>query len=121
MAGIKRKEAVAFKPQAGNAHKKPKKEEQTERKLIEKVEPLETATDSDPIVESDTTSQSGEDDGTSWPSDDDGEPDEWTGVDEDSEDGGVEVEEQTAKTIAKGTAANGAPNSASSVCHSMSQ
>ena len=31
----------------------------------------EAETDSDPIVESDTTEQSGDDDGVSWPSDDD--------------------------------------------------
>lgn len=30
---------------------------------------LETETDSDPIVESDTTEHSGDDDGVSWPSD----------------------------------------------------
>ena len=54
----------------------------------------ETETDSDPIVESSTVSESGEDDGVSWPSDgeDEGEvqwPEEE--LEEDNEDGGVEV------------------------------
>ncbi|KAL8981122.1 MAG: hypothetical protein Q9177_005673 [Variospora cf. flavescens] len=35
------------------------------------VRDLETATDSDPIIESDSTEHSGDDDGVSWPSDDD--------------------------------------------------
>ena len=48
----------------------------------------ETLTDSDPLVESDTTSQSGADDGVSWPSDD--EPDE----EEEAAGDGVEEDEQ---------------------------
>ena len=34
----------------------------------------ETETDSDPVVESDTTEHSGDDDGVSWPSDEDERP-----------------------------------------------
>ena len=58
---------------------------------------LETATDSDPIVESDTTSQSGDDDGISWPSDEKVEADEdGEGVEiaNDKEDGGVKITEE---------------------------
>ena len=60
------------------------------------VEPLDAETDSDPIIESDTTSQSGEDDGVSWPSDNEGrdsenEVESWAGASEG--DGGVEVPE----------------------------
>ena len=51
----------------GRNHKKLK----TEKKKVAAPSraKLETATDSDPIVESDTTEHSGEDDGESWPSD----------------------------------------------------
>ena len=91
MAGIKRKQAFETKSQPGNIQKKHKKEES--RKLSKPLEPLEAETDSDPIIESDTTSQSGEDDGVSWPSDDQGgdgqkEVELWEGSSE--EDGGVE-------------------------------
>ena len=41
------------------------------KKLKVPLSDLETATDSDPIIESDTTEHSGEDDGESWPSTDD--------------------------------------------------
>lgn len=53
----------------------------------------ETETDSDPIVESDTTSQSGNDDGVSWPSEDDADgEDAWNGVEEQEDrDGGIRI------------------------------
>ena len=63
------------------------------------VQDLETATDSDPIVESDTTSQSGDDDGASWPSDEEHEEGEdWEGVEvaEDNDDGGVKIAAEAA-------------------------
>lgn len=69
MAGLKRKEAPSTKAQLSNVHKKSKKE--AAQVKISRVEPstLEAETDSDPIIESDTTNHSGDDDGVSWPSD----------------------------------------------------
>jgi len=110
MASTKRKGAVAFKSENGNAQKKPRIEEKPGKKTITKLAVLETATDSDPIVESDTTSQSGEDDGVSWPCDDDGEPDEWAGVEEDNKTGGMKTAKEAAITESKRTAANGTMN-----------
>ena len=93
MAGIKRKQAFETKPQPGIIQKKHKKEEES-HKLSKPLEPLEAETDSDPIEESDTASQSGEDDGVSWPSADEGgdgqkEVELWEGASE--EDGGVDL------------------------------
>lgn len=69
MAGIKRKEAPISNAQASSVHKKTKS--RNAQVKISKVEPLvlEVKTDSDPIIESDTTEHSGDDDGISWPSD----------------------------------------------------
>ena len=93
MADMKRKRAFETKSQPAGIQKKHKKEEKS-HKLSKPVEPLEAETDSDPIIESDTASQSGEDDGVSWPSDDEGgdgqkENELWEGALEG--DGGVEV------------------------------
>ena len=93
MAGLKRKEALETKSQPAVIQKKHKKEEKS-HKLSKLVEPPEAETDSDPIIESDTTSQSGEDDGVSWPSDDEdsdsqNKVESWEGASEG--DGGVEV------------------------------
>ncbi len=68
---MKRKRTFETKSQPGSIQKKHKKEGES-YKTSKPVEPLEAETDSDPIVESDTTSQSGEDDGVSWPSDNEG-------------------------------------------------
>ena len=86
MAGTKRKGAFETKSQPGRIQKKHKKEEEN-HKSSTAVEPLEAETDSDPIVESDTTSQSGDDDGVSWPSDNEGgdgqmEVESWEGASE---------------------------------------
>ena len=86
MADMKRKRAFETKSQPGNIQKKHKKEEESHRSS-ELVEPVEAETDSDPIIESDTTSQSGEDDGVSWPSDNEGgdgqkEVESWEGASE---------------------------------------
>ena len=72
MAGIKRKQAPVNKTN-GNI-KKPRiapghQERKATKKFISEEE-IEAETDSDPIIESDTTEHSGEDDGASWPSDD---------------------------------------------------
>ena len=73
------------------------------------IETKETETDSEPIVDSDTTSQSGEDDGVSWPSDSDEEEQSGhfdqehdfeeeddtearRGIEEEDEDGGVKLQ-----------------------------
>lgn len=69
MAGIKRKDAPSAKSLGGKSSKK-HKIEVTQSKISD-VKIQETETDSDPIVESETTEHSGEDDGVSWPSDDD--------------------------------------------------
>ena len=71
MAATKRKRAFETKSQHGSIQKKHKKEEESHRSS-KRVELVEAETDSDPIIESDTTSQSGEDDGVSWPSDNEG-------------------------------------------------
>ena len=71
MAGIKRKGALDEKVRTEDRRKKQKNDgKRLETSNLEL--PLETETDSDPIVESETTSQSGEDEGASWPSDDEG-------------------------------------------------
>ena len=80
MAAAKRKENTDSKIHTGSTPKKARKEADLANgsKL---VQDLETATDSDPLVESDTTTQSGDDDGISWPSDDEVEASEhWKGV-----------------------------------------
>ena len=93
MATSKRKENPNSKLHAGSTPKKPKQEEKL-AKGSKRVQELETATDSDPLVESNTTSQSGDDDGISWPSNEeteDGESWEGVGVAEDNDDGGVKI------------------------------
>ena len=66
MAGLKRKNApVHVKGVSKKQKNGPEKANLPKRIDI----PLEVETDSDPIVESDTNSQSGDDDGASWPSD----------------------------------------------------
>ena len=72
MAGIKRKQAPVNK--INGKTKKPRitsgyEEHKATKPTIPRKE-LEAETDSDPIIESDTTEHSGEDDGVSWPSDD---------------------------------------------------
>ncbi|MCJ1388583.1 pumilio domain member 6 [Xylographa bjoerkii] len=70
MAGLKRKEH----PQTGGTARGNAKKVKTEsRKKVRPITPPsdpEAQTDSDPIIESDTTKHSGDDDGVSWPSDD---------------------------------------------------
>lgn len=76
MAGIKRKGAPVSKANGSDTHKKAKVDQKARKKSAPPAKDLETATDSDPIVESDTTEHSGDDDGESWPSDNEevGEP-----------------------------------------------
>lgn len=95
MAGSKRKENPITTLHAGNSSKRPKKEERPAKgsKCV-LVRDSETATDSDPLVESDTTTQSDDDDGASWPSDEEskeGEVWEGVGVAEENEDRGVKT------------------------------
>lgn len=78
MATFKRK-APTLQPQEGKNTKKSKKNGLDPLKRKERN--LETETDSDPIVESETTEHSGDDDGVSWPSD----------REEEEEEGGVEL------------------------------
>ena len=94
MVPPKRKENPNSKTHAGNVPKKPKKEE---------LRDLETATDSDPLVESDTTSQSGDHDGVSWPSDEELE----AGEDLENDDGGVRI---AAEAAGASQSAKKAPN-----------
>lgn len=69
MAGIKRKVAPSGQPSGGKPSKKHKIEVSRPRISEGSIKIQETETDSDPIVESDTTEHSGDDDGVSWPSD----------------------------------------------------
>lgn len=72
MAGLKRKLQASSVPHKSSI-KKQKQKQETKPTLKTKVSAtnLETETDSDPIVESETPEFSGEDDGVSWPSEDD--------------------------------------------------
>lgn len=69
MAGIKRKDAPSGKSSGSKSNKKHKIEDSRSNVSEGLVKIQETETDSDPIVESDTTEHSGDDDGISWPSD----------------------------------------------------
>ena len=68
-------------------------------KIRSKLE--ETETDSDPIVESDTTDQSGSDNGVSWPSEDD-EGEEQDVPEGDDDDGGVKLPIRNHKPLKDG-------------------
>ena len=84
MAPIKRKAAPYDSGRI--LPKRPKKVEiEVTEKKRSKIAEVES--DSDPIIESDTADESGEDDGVSWPSDEEVEDE----VEDDDEDGGVEV------------------------------
>ena len=69
MVGIKRKQSAS----SGNKSGHIKKRKHTSPPAVESSTSsnLEAETDSDPIIESDTTEQSGDGDGVSWPSDQD--------------------------------------------------
>ena len=87
MAPVKRKS-----PAQSNGELQNKRLKQEGPQLPVRSKVAETETDSDPLVESDTTSQSGDDDGVDWPSDD--EPDEknqWNGGEEQDEEENVGV------------------------------
>lgn len=71
MAGVKRKEYPISNVVRNGASKKSKSESEKIARPVTPPSDLEAQTDSDPIVESDTTEHSGDDDGVSWPSDDD--------------------------------------------------
>ena len=103
MAGIKRKELDGLSSRGANLHKKPRKEQIATKKSTKELHVEETATDSDPIVESDTASQSGEDDGVGWPSDGDEDGEERGGVNLENDDGDIEM---AANTISKSAAFN---------------
>ena len=104
MAALKRKEALVAGFQGGNIQKKPKREEKGEKKPIpSNAVPLETETDSEPIMESDTTSQSGDDDGASWPSHTESEEFGGVSIDDGNDDNGLRI----------AAGASGAPQSAS--------
>ena len=78
MAMSKRK--ANLQAEGGTRRKKVKKEEYA---VPVRSQIAETEEDSEPIVESDTTSQSGDDDGESWPSDEDvGDDDAFSGFEE---------------------------------------
>ena len=76
MGSIKRKSLAINGHQEHKASKKAKVTRSEPEDELEK----EAETDSDPIVESSTSSESGEDDGVSWPEDE--EPEEFEGVEE---------------------------------------
>ena len=76
MAGIKRKQPEVAGGRVKGGSKKSKIEPKNAKKSarpptpLSDISELEAETDSDPIIESDTTEHSGDDDGVSWPSDD---------------------------------------------------
>ena len=70
MPAIKRKNG-ALKEQAASPTKKSRVDRKEASKPKIRSEFTEAETDSDPIVESDTTDHSGSDNGVSWPSEDD--------------------------------------------------
>ena len=109
MAASKRKENPSTNLHAGNVSKKPKKEEKLAKSSI-RLQDLETATDSDPLVESDTASQSGDDDGVSWPSDEDAKKSEACddgALAEDNDGGGVESAAGASPLAKKASNVNG--------------
>lgn len=69
MVGIKRKQSAS----SGTKSSRIKKRKHTSPPAVESSTSsnLEAETDSDPIIESDTTDHSGDGDGVSWPSDQD--------------------------------------------------
>ena len=69
MAHVKRKNVTNSDQQPGSLPKRPKKVEDSKSKVAASRFTEEAETDSDPIIESETGSDSGEDDGASWPSD----------------------------------------------------
>ena len=114
MAAPKRKENPSSHFHTGSTLKKPRKDENlTNGSKI--IHDLETATDSDPIVESDTTSQSGDDDGVSWPSDEEHEAGEaWEGIeDADDKERGEDKIAETAGASKSGTKIQNAKDPAS--------
>ncbi len=70
MPAWKRKRVLNAALATGTDHKRLKNKASQSTKARRTLQVLETETDSDPIVESDTTEHSGDDDGASWPSDD---------------------------------------------------
>ena len=104
MAGTKRNSTT----NGNNVSKKSRIEGTSKRKSPKGKLVEETATDSDPIVESDTASQSGEDDGTSWPSEVEEKGREFDGIEEDNEEGGISIAAHAAQTEPKPSASNGA-------------
>ena len=83
MAVAKRKNTPESGQISGSPPKRFKKEQSLDSKPKKSRFTEEAETDSDPIVESDTGSESGEDDGASWPSD--GEGDEVWGMDKEAD------------------------------------
>lgn len=116
MAGLKRKGGSESNSQVANTAKKVKKEHGS-LNASKNIEELEAQTDSDQIVESETTSQSGDDDGVSWPSDEENEEiDDWAGVsdEEEQDDGGANVMAKAGSAphpIPKGSSTNDANQS----------
>ena len=106
MAGIKRKQAPVNKTNWNT--KKPRitpghAEHKTTKPIIPPEE-LEAETDSDPIIESDTTEHSGEDDGASWPSDYEQELEKFPAQEHDDGAGVVKVASSLSKQVKQAVA-----------------
>lgn len=71
MAHAKRKNVINSDQQPGSLPKRPKKAKDSKSNVKASRFTEEAETDSDPIIESETGSDSGEDDGASWPSEND--------------------------------------------------
>lgn len=122
MAQVKRK----GEHENGVRTKRIKQEEDAEIKppVKHKSKIAETETDSEPIVESETTSQSGNDDGVSWPSEDGADHDnEWDGVDggsDDQEDGGLRIAMEAAGIQSPGSELKTQPDRMLYMSHELS-
>ncbi|KAL8700582.1 MAG: hypothetical protein Q9224_000898 [Gallowayella concinna] len=111
MAGIKRKTNSSSNNQIGGT-KKQKREPVSLPKTNSTAASLETATDSEPIVDSDTTEHSGDDDGVSWPSDNDEEMQE---IEDEAEP--IQPRDKKPTTSSKPTDATTTTNGAGSELH----
>lgn len=69
MPALKRKQVSSTSIPQSSGNKRPKKGISRSAKALRGKQARETETDSDPMVESDTTENSGDDNGVSWPSD----------------------------------------------------
>ena len=98
MVALKRKGAREAEKIPGSPSKRLKEDRHDVSALKKSRFTEEAETDSDPIVESDTGSESGEDDGASWPSDDEQETREDVGGGIDNGTGALQIAADASNT-----------------------